>query len=250
MDGQLSERREFYTENGYVILRQLFHPDRINCLAQTLRFALPEGKQDDWAQSIDDEILSAEAVNHQFIFNASQAVGSSAAAYNLLGAHALEAVFAVTGFEPVSVHVLPMYCIIQLPGDGRFDYGWHQDGAYYTWAEQMITLWFPVNRPTNGETGTISVIPGSHREKIRKNETFLRHGYFKQIITEVNPAELQTEAMLDLALGDCCLMDGSLVHRSVSNNANSPRVAGVARIVSLPKHTYYKHDRFYCLHKP
>jgi hypothetical protein len=250
MDRKLIERRQFYTENGYVILRQLFRPECLRSLAQTLRSALPKLENNDQTPSLESEILSAEAADHKCIYNAAQSVGSSAAAYNLLGGEqVLDEVIGVTGFEETSIHVLPMYLIIQLPGDRRFDYGWHQDGAYYPWTEQMTTLWFPVNRPTNAETGTISVIPGSHTDKIRGSETSFRNGYFRQIISEVKQAELQAEVMLDLAPGDCCIMEGNLVHRSISNKAGSPRVAGVVRMINLPAHTPYERDRFYCVHK-
>ena len=250
MDRKHSERREHYAKNGYVILRQLFRPERLHCLAQTLRCALPTVQDDIDTRSVESDVLSAEAADHKFVYNAAQSVGSSAAAYSILGGeHTLDSITDVTGYEETCIHVLPMYLIIQLPGDDRFDYGWHQDGAYYPWADQMTTLWFPVNRATNAETGTISVIPGSHTDKIRGSQTSFRNGYFKQIITELKEAEPQSEQMLDMEPGDCCLMDGSLVHRSVPNRADSPRVAGVVRMINVPMHTPYERDRFYCVHK-
>ena len=248
MHRQLSEQRAFYSENGYVILRQLFSPDRLASLAKTLHSALPA--HDDQIPSVEHQILATEAEDHRSLYNAAQSVGSSAAAYGLLGEErAMHVIFGVTDWNETRIHVLPMYLIIQLPANERFDYGWHQDGAYYPWADQMATLWFPVNRATSSETGTISVIPGSHRDKIRTSETFFRNSNFKQIIAAVKPSELQKEEMLSLSPGDCCVMDGSLIHRSVANRAASPRVAGVVRMVHLPAHTPYERDRFYCVHK-
>ena len=248
MDRQPGEQRDFYTENGYVILRQLFSPDRLASLAETLRSELPA--QDDQIQSVERKILATESKDHRLLYNAAQSVGSSAAAYGLLGEErTLRAIFSVMGWDDTRIHVLPMYLIIQLPGDERFDYGWHQDGAYYPWADQMATLWFPVNRATSSETGTISVIPGSHRDKIRTSETYFRNSHFKQIIADVKPTELGTEEILSLSLGDCCVMDGSTIHRSIANRAASPRVAGVVRMVHLPEHTPYERDHFYCVHK-
>jgi len=144
---------------------------------------------------------------------------------------------------------MPMYLIIQLPSDERFDYSWHQDGTYYPWCQDFLTLWFPVNRSTARDTGTISVIPGSHHAGLRETETFLKNGFFKQMQTKLAPEEQGREIVLEVELGDCCIMSGNTVHRSVANRCSSPRVAGVLRIANLGTQQIYERERFYCVHK-
>jgi hypothetical protein len=69
------------------------------------------------------------------------------------------------------------------------------------------------------------------------------------------PSRLQADEedraeALDIQLGDCCIMHGNTVHRSVVNRGPSPRVAGVLRIANLANQSSYERERFYCSHKP
>jgi phytanoyl-CoA hydroxylase len=247
---QKAERREFYVENGYVILDHIFPQDQIACLAQAFSPRLSRNGNGGKKRTLDEQILAAEAEDHRLVYNGAQSVGSSAAAHFLLGRDAFsDALLAVTGLEGAGLHFLPMYFVVQLPGDERFDYGWHQDRAYYSWCDELVALWFPVNRRVSKETGTISVIPGSHRKGARTNETHFRHGYFRQIDSEVEAAEIANEEVLDLELGACCIMEGNLVHRSIANRSSTPRVAAVVRMVNLSEEATYERERFYCVHK-
>jgi hypothetical protein len=201
-------------------------------------------------QSLEDLILARDAEDHSLVYKASQSLGSSSAAYDLLGASGiLNTVCDITGFSPEELHVLPLYLIVQLPGSEKFDYGWHQDGAYYDWCKEFAALWFPVNRAVSGGTGTISVIPQSHTEGRRASDVHFRDGFFRQIDTKVSEQEAADERVIELQLGDCCIMDGNLVHRSVPNKSTTPRVAGVVRLAHLAKADSYDRDHFYCSHE-
>lgn len=244
--------RTEYSENGYVLAKNAFDAKDLLALQRGLRSVLAktEACESDHACLLEELILRRESQDHSQVYKAAQSVGSRAATYKLLGSsQILETVSQITGFDPSSLHLLPLYLIIQLPSDERFDYTWHQDGSYYPWCENFLTLWFPVNRATGRDTGTISLIPGSHRYGPREADTFFRHGYFRQIEAKLQTEETDREEMLEADLGDCCIMNGNTVHRSVANRSSSPRVAGVLRIASLAPHQSYERERFYCTHK-
>ena len=248
----LAELRKSYSENGYVIAPRLFGAPGLSLLCQSLRTVLdkPGDGQPCGADSLEELILRREAQDHGLVYKAAQSVGSSAATYELLGSSGIfDAICEVTGFEKANLHLMPMYLIIQLPSDERFDYSWHQDGSYYPWCQDFLTLWFPVNRGTKQNTGTISMIPGSNRYGLRETDTFLKNGFFKQIQSRLRPGEADLEQTLETELGDCCIMNGNTVHRSVANRGSSPRVAGVLRIANLATQTAYDRERFYCTHK-
>jgi len=252
LNADRSELRQPYSQNGYVIARQVFSASSLANLCQSLRSVLEKSGNDrsDSDCSLDDLILRREAQDHGFVYKAAQSIGSSVGTYDLLGSSGIfDIVSEVTGFKKADLHLMPMYLIVQLPSDERFDYTWHQDGSYYPWCQDFLTLWFPVNRSTRRNTGTISIIPGSHREGPRVTETFLRHGFFKQIQSKLNAGEADREQVLEVDEGDCCIMHGNAVHRSVANRSNSPRVAGVLRIANLGSQPSYNRDRFYCVHK-
>jgi len=252
LNSGLEELRKSYSENGYVIAQQVFSASSLATLGQSLQSVLDkaENSRSDHPCSLDDSILRREAQDHGLVYKAAQSVGSSAATYQLLGSSGiLDIVSDVTGFEKTDLHLMPMYLIIQLPSNDRFDYSWHQDGSYYPWCQDFLTLWFPVNRATKRDTGTISMIPGSHRYGPRETDTFLKHGFFKQIQSRLQPDEADQEEVLETELGDCCIMGGNTVHRSVANRSTSPRVAGVLRIANLDTQQPYERERFYCAHK-
>ncbi len=241
-----------YLENGYVIANRVFATSRLAMVLQSVRTVLNKSGANaaDHACSVDDLILEREAQDHSIVYKASQSVGSSVATYDMLGSSGVfDVVSEVTGFNKADLHLMPMYLIIQLPSDERFDYSWHQDGSYYPWCEEFLTLWFPVNRGTAQDTGSISIIPGSHRYGLRETDTFLKHGFFKQIQSRLRPGEAEQEKVLETELGDCCIMHGNTVHRSVANRSTSPRVAAVLRIANLGKQESYERERFYCSHK-
>ena len=244
--------RDCYSREGYVFAKKIFTGENLSLLADCLRAVLEQGTPTGCANNatIEELILKRESQDHSLVYKAAQAMGSSAAACQLLGSsRILDAICSATGFEKANLHMMPMYLIIQLPSDERFDYTWHQDGAYYPWCQNFLTLWFPVNRSTTQMTGTISVIPGSHQAGIRETETFLKNGFFKQMQSKLEAGEEAREEILDVELGDCCIMSGNAVHRSVANRCPTPRVAGVLRIANLESQQSYERERFYCVHK-
>jgi ectoine hydroxylase-related dioxygenase (phytanoyl-CoA dioxygenase family) len=253
--GEAAERdfldlRESYLDNGYVIAKHLFDRDNLTLLCDSVRAVLEKSGKTGERDDLNDVILKKEAQDHGLVYQAAQSVGSSAAVYQLLGSSPIfKAINAVTGFETSQLHLMPLYLIVQLPSDERFDYTWHQDGAYYPWCQDFLTLWFPVNRNAGRDNGTISMIPGSHKSGPRDADTSLRHGYFKQIESKLRTEEIGQEAVLDFELGDCCIMNGNTVHRSVANRSKTPRVAGVLRMASMATQTSYDRERFYCTHK-
>lgn len=243
-----------YADDGYLTAKGAFSTGLLEELKQSLRSVLEkngrESEANDPQQTLEELILMREGEAHSLVYNASQSVGSSAAGYMLLGKSGiLETVAKATGAELQNLHLTPMYLIVQLPNDERFDYVWHQDRAYYPWAQDMVTLWFPVNRATTKHTGTISLIPGSHRSGLRTADTTFRHGFFRQIESPIETSETNGEVFMELEAGDCCIMHGDTVHRSVSNRADSPRIAGVVRIVNIGNLPSYERERFYCVHK-
>jgi ectoine hydroxylase-related dioxygenase (phytanoyl-CoA dioxygenase family) len=225
MLAEMMATHKMYADQGYVIANQVFSARSMDVLRKSFQSILaksgnvsPSNGHSDRLDTLDDLILKREKADHSLVYKASQSLGSSAATYQLLGgSDILNLVAAATGFDVADLHLAPLYFIVQNPSDGRFDYPWHQDGAYYPWAKDMLTLWFPVNREVNRETGTISLIPGSHHVQARENKTYVKHGFFRQIESEIETREASQERFVEVEPGDCCIMHGDLVHRSVAN---------------------------------
>lgn len=249
---ELINLRGEYERDGYAIMKDVFRNDSLETMRQSLRNVLETltNKIPSNGCTLDELILSCEEENHSIVYKGSQSVGSSAATYELIGSSkVLDRVSSATGYDKSRLHLLPLYLIVQLPSDERFDYAWHQDGSFYPWCDEFLTLWFPVNRATNKDSGTISMIPGSHHGGPRETNEYLKHGFFKQLESKVQKEEENRESVLEIELGDCCVMHGNTVHRSVANRSESPRVAGVLRMAHLCPRQAYERQRFYCVHK-
>jgi ectoine hydroxylase-related dioxygenase (phytanoyl-CoA dioxygenase family) len=249
---QLTCLSRSYAEAGYAVAKDVFTTSALEALRQSFRSVLSKSLTDPTTQNLtlDELVLTCEKQDHNLVYESAQSVGSSAATYQLLGSSFIfDLVSEITGFRKTELHVLPMYFVIQLPSDERFDYAWHQDGSYYPWCNEFLTLWFPVNRKAAQQSGTISVIPGSHQSGLRRTNVFLRNGFFKQMQAELENGEEGAEQALEIELGNCCIMDGNTVHRSVANHSSSPRIAGLLRIANVGAQQSYERERFYCAHK-
>jgi ectoine hydroxylase-related dioxygenase (phytanoyl-CoA dioxygenase family) len=77
----------------------------------------------------------------------------------------------------------------------------------------------------------------------------MKHGIFKQMQPSLRNDELAREKVLEMSLGDCCIMNGNMVHRSILNRSASPRVAGVLRAVNLGTLQSYDVERFQCVRR-
>jgi ectoine hydroxylase-related dioxygenase (phytanoyl-CoA dioxygenase family) len=245
----LAEMKSEYLKTGYVIARNIFRPEALAVIAETMRSTLSKGYASGHT-SLDDLILKREVENHDLVYKGSHSLGSSAATYQLLGASPiLDLVASLSDFNIADLHMMPMYLLVQLPSDERFDYAWHQDGAYYRQWEELVTLWFPITHAANPQSGTISCINGSHRDGLRPAETYKRHGFFRQIEANIDETEIQQEHAFELEVGDCCIMHGHAIHRSIGNRSLVPRVSGIVRLVNMARQDAYDREMLYCVHK-
>src|SRR5438128_3732771 len=158
----ISELNSLYRKDGYVIAEDVFPRQALACVAEAMRANLDRGHLPRTART-EEVILEREAESHSLVYNAANSVGSSAGTYQLLGrSKILDVVADLIEAKVSDLHLMPMYLIVQLPADQRFDYAWHQDSAYYEWCRELVTLWFPINQEATPETGTISVVDSSH----------------------------------------------------------------------------------------
>lgn len=243
----LSSMHETFQQDGFVIARQAFTSNLMNGLVDSLYASLANKRNDCEGLSIDELMMKREAEDHGLVYNAATSLGSSAATYRMLGgSRILEIVTAVLGIKPADLHVMPLYLLVQLPQDGRFDYNWHQDAPYYPWCRELASLWFPVTHRTSLENGTMAVVPGSHKNGLRNAETYFRNGSFRQIETIVEESEATNSVPLELEVGDCLISSGNLVHASIPNRGRVPRVNGILRLVNMAAQQEYRRDLFFC----
>lgn len=234
-----------FAENGFLILRKVFSRDLVRDLADGMAGVLSR-QGPHRAASIDGLLMEREAENHSLVYQASVSQGSAAATYRMLGSsRVFEYCAEAMRCRTADVHVQPLYLLTQMPRDERFDYTWHQDGPFHAWSTDLCSLWFPVTHGSSVETGTMTILPGSHRPGVREAQTYLREGSFRQIEVTPTEEELQRALVLELEPGDCLFFSGNLLHKSMPNRSDLPRVTGVMRVFDQTKQGGYVRDHYY-----
>lgn len=215
-----------YRSEGYEIISGLA-PALLEGMRVTLTDALSRIGDETVAGDLPTLIARREAEDHALVYQASNYVGSSLAAYRLVEAVAAD-VERATGFA--DLHVMPVTISIQLPSDERFDYKWHQETAFYPWTKDVINVWVPL-QPTRTGTGTMVVIPGSHARGQREADQYFSHESFRQIECDPNPTELASQTPMELDEGQYVIFDGNTVHRSDANAGSMPRIVAIMRFI-------------------
>ena len=113
---------------------------------------------------------------------------------------------------------------------------WHQDATYVgIKPHDFITPWLALT-PSNLQNGCMSMIPGSHKNHIRKHEdTFAENNILTrgQVVQDVDDSNA-----VDLILkpGQMSLHHAEVIHGSQPNKSNTRRV-GFAMQAYMPPHT-------------
>jgi ectoine hydroxylase-related dioxygenase (phytanoyl-CoA dioxygenase family) len=218
--------------DGYVIVRGAVPLTILGEVREALSDGLMKIGEPTERASLDDLLFRREAQDHDHVYQASNFVGSSMAAYRLIAHSDVTGIVEeVTGAG--NLHVMPMTVSIQFPDDPRYDYKWHQEGSFYPWAPRVINAWVPLVRPTSVNSGTMFVLPGSHRRGQRSAETYYSHQKFRQMECGVTDEETAREVPMELELGDFVIFDADLVHRSELNHSSLPRLVCILRYIPM-----------------
>jgi non-haem Fe2+, alpha-ketoglutarate-dependent halogenase len=102
--------------------------------------------------------------------------------------------------------------------------GWHQDTRYIT-IRPTGTIAFLALSPTNWDSGTVSVVPGSHKWDVlphadtQDKDSILTRGQY--ITTEFDKSRV---TQLNLQPGECAFFDHNVVHSSGPNHTDDRRL--------------------------
>jgi ectoine hydroxylase-related dioxygenase (phytanoyl-CoA dioxygenase family) len=108
---------------------------------------------------------------------------------------------------------------------------WHQDGTYWGLSSpEVVTAWIAFT-PSTPESGCMRVIPGSHRELVRHEDTFAADNMLsrgQEIAVEVDLARA-----VDVVLqpGEMSLHHVLIFHGSEPNRSHLPRVGYAIRYI-------------------
>jgi ectoine hydroxylase-related dioxygenase (phytanoyl-CoA dioxygenase family) len=225
-----------YHEKGYVICRKVIPIDALQALLRVLHAALA-GQGEGLSYSdlpIQELIAKREREDHSIVYKSQVTVGSSFAAYDLLGkSKVFEVAAQVTQATRQYLHTMPLAISIQNPRDDSYDYTSHQESLFYKWCPDILNIWFPVLAPSTVEGGTMAMLPGSHAKGFLPSKSYNKANGFLQIETILQPGDEERFVPMELDLGDLVVFSSHLVHRSMPNISAMPRVTGILRVVNM-----------------
>lgn len=114
---------------------------------------------------------------------------------------------------------------MDLPGEDRHLFQWHQDITYNLGSVNGLTYWIPLSR-TDAHHGGIEVIPGSHKRGLwpcKVVNSDRKVGLLSTrdiVITEEPQSPAET---IETDFGDLVVFSQLLMHKSLSNRSNTIR---------------------------
>lgn len=128
------------------------------------------------------------------------------------------------------------------PADSRHLFAWHQDSLYLLGSQNAVTLWIPF-QDVNLESGTIQVIPGSHKRGIYpfkriSDKVIAPYVPFLQRDLSLDHDVTETPETITAERGDVIVFQQMLLHRSTPNHGKQIRWTTQLRITDLadPEH--------------
>lgn len=226
------ESKEFFEQNGYVVLRDFWRGNELDALQEQLQAlgALVVGPDFDWR---DRTAYDMDARQQSLLYDRLKYLPALAC---LSGSAAVQAACRALGLHHPS---LMGCCNMRLdpPQDARHLFDWHQDSVYLLGSVNAVTVWVPLQR-VDLEHGTIQVIPGSHRRGLRPFERISRKAIEPHVSLLQRDIKL-AEAVLDIPdtivadRGDAVIFKQMLLHRSTPNLGRQIRWTAQLRITDL-----------------
>lgn len=102
--------------------------------------------------------------------------------------------------------------------------GWHQDLEYWGLdTETLVNVWVALS-PASEASGCMSVLPGSHHERLEHIETYDADSMLTRGQELTIDVGARTPAAMPLAPGQMSMHNGRLAHGSGPNNADDRRI--------------------------
>lgn len=172
---------------------------------------------------------------------------SSAAIHRLVAKNRLDRL--AGSFLRVPAGLLYMHGVtlrMDVPGDTRNVYGWHQDSAYdgiNSVPQHGCVIWAPLV-DTDVENGTLVVCPGSHIEANHMNQTREPSpGISRQITTPESVVAKYERDSVPVKAGGAIISYANLIHKSGVNSSKTIRFTLLVRFNVITTPDFFRYER-------
>jgi len=203
-----------FSNNGF-LRKKLLDESIISQLQNLYQEEFPQGSSDFYSSTYIRDIEHKKELNHKLVSVLNPVISKLFKDYKVLGAQFL----------------------VKNPGE-KSKMPFHQDWTIVDEdVDRSVTVWIPLT-DTNDKNGAISVVPHSHELSRYKRGP----GNF-DVLSDIQPALTDLAHTLFLDAGEALIFDQSLIHGSVSNKTEQPRVAVAFGLTYKDAELFFYHKK-------
>ena len=208
---------EFFQENGYVILTDLFPKSQIEEIAADICkiFSILSGHPYPTPETVFELYQS----NPDLWTTGVRQIHNSLSLLRAASSLAVVDVLKNAGLGDPMNWVNPE-ARIDLPGNTFYSQPWHQDWRSGQGSLNSVTMWVPLHQ-VDKTNGAIDLIPGSHMWGLSPMEELSNPRRYSVVDPRIESWPRMTAT---LTAGECILFSQMLVHRSGVNSSKLPRL--------------------------
>ena len=224
------EMQSFYSDYGFVTLKNYIPSDLIENIVNDLRFIF-EPFATDKSNPIDSGILNLDKNDKKLLHNLHMASAKSTS-IKLMSGFFRDIIREINGKDD-SVFEISSGLLLGISRDDRLVYNFHQESNYMRGFTNIFNIHFPLLRTSNVQNGTMSILPGTHKlctleyeKKPRKS-----NAYTNLVPKNINKIVADfPELHCYLEVGDVIIFQQDLIHKSNYNSSALCRPVRVQRL--------------------
>ena len=245
----LSKDKEFYKENGYLLLKNKVNRNAIDNLMNTVTHIISLEAGINVNDFTDEEILNDILID----LKRENPSSSSWIYQSILSSYSLKKFFVDINITPLVMSLLG--CVdernlgivspafrFDIPGDSKNIRTWHQDGNYFLEnqnGEDHLVVWIPMNK-AHKDNGTVIIAPGTHRsgKQIANHQEAIGLASEQYTATADQYQHVKHE-FIEAEPGDIAFINMDLLHSSGTNiTSNEVRYTAQIRFNQIDKEDF------------
>ncbi|WP_299583906.1 phytanoyl-CoA dioxygenase family protein [uncultured Sunxiuqinia sp.] len=226
-----TEQKEFFKENGYLILEKVIENSDLQDVIDELNSEIDKRAKDLFAEGEISDLYANEPFETRLAKISAETPKLAVSIWN--GILHGPAIFELIS-NPKLLDVAETFCGEELiassvyrlrPKIPNYGYGevpWHQDSGYfepYCDDSLVMTMWIPLV-DTNADNGCLFVIPGTHKGNVVEHEMH-KTGKYLAVKEELVPKENWVECAVPK--GGLLLLSNKVIHASFKNKTQGVR---------------------------
>ena len=185
-------------------------------------------------KKIDEIVNQLEGLDHSKVYNVQKAICSSTEALNLVNSLNLGELYSDL-YNIDKKRYIFNSCKLLFSFLTMIDLilnGIKNSGSYNSFSK-ILTCWFPIFGSVNEIDGSMTLIPGSHKNGKREFTFVKKESGLNDWRVQLKNGEEKEAVLAKIDPTDVILFDSDIIHKSVANVGKRIRVTGIVRALDI-----------------